>query len=89
MLTAVRTAPGTCRTVMSLYLTSLDHTQAVTQAAAVQAARHTELQLGALGRQVAVVYLSDATSNLRTDPATHHARLTWARTLVGHLTDRP
>ncbi|MEU2453826.1 hypothetical protein ABZ605_27585 [Streptomyces sp. NPDC012765] len=89
MLTAVRTAPGTCRTVMSLYLTPLDHTQAVTQAAAVQAARHTELQLGALNRTVAAAYLADATTNLRTDPTTHHARLTWARVLVSHLADRP
>ncbi|MFZ3475245.1 hypothetical protein ACODT3_42935 [Streptomyces sp. 4.24] len=89
MLTAVRTAPGSCRTVMSLYLTPLDHTQAVTEAAAVQAARHTELQLGALGRPVAAAYLTDARTNLRTDPAAHHARLAWARTVAGHLTDRP
>ncbi|MER6253684.1 hypothetical protein ABT224_20240 [Streptomyces sp. NPDC001584] len=89
MLTAVRTAPGTCRTVMSLYLAPLDHTQAVDATTAVQAARHTELQLGALNRPVAAAYLADATTNLRTDPAAHHARLTWARALVSHLTDRP
>lgn len=88
MLTAARTTPGTCRTVMSLYLAPLDHTQPVDTRTAIQAARHTELQCGALARPVASVYLADATTNLRTDPATHHARLEWARQLATRLTDR-
>ncbi|MFD5882575.1 hypothetical protein [Streptomyces yangpuensis] len=89
MLTSVRTAPGTCRTVMTLYLAPLDHAATVNQATAVHAARHTELQLGALGRPVAAAYLADATANLRNDPAAHHARLTWARELARCLIDRP
>ncbi|MEU3399408.1 hypothetical protein [Streptomyces filamentosus] len=88
MLTAARTSPGTCRTAMLLYLASLDHTQPVDTKTALQAARHTELQCGALARPVAAVYLADATTNLRTDPAAHHARLEWARRLATRLTDR-
>ncbi|WP_333745539.1 hypothetical protein [Streptomyces sp. IBSBF 2950] len=82
MLTALRTAPGTCRTVMSLYLASLDHTKPVDHATAMQAARHTELQLASLNRPVAVAYIADATTNLRTDPDLHRTRLAWARGLA-------
>ncbi|MER5302194.1 hypothetical protein ABT039_22425 [Streptomyces lasiicapitis] len=89
MLTAARTAPGTCRTVMSLYLTALDHAQPVEPRTALQAARHAELQLGSLNRPVASVYLADATANLRTDPVAHFARLAWARALADHLNARP
>ncbi|MFF2571145.1 hypothetical protein [Streptomyces sp. NPDC058084] len=88
MLTAARTAPGACRTAMSLYLTPLDHTQPVDATTARQAARHTEIQCGALNRPVAFLYLADATQNLRTDPATHSARLAWARALADTLTAR-
>ncbi|MCF1592432.1 MULTISPECIES: hypothetical protein [Streptomyces] len=88
MLTARRTTPGTCRTVMSLYLAALDHTKPVDQATALQAARHTELQLASLDREVAAVYIADAASTLRTDPDLHRARLAWARGLANH-TVRP
>ncbi|MEV1040403.1 hypothetical protein AB0J01_27690 [Streptomyces sp. NPDC050204] len=88
MRTAARTVPGTCRTVMTLYLAPLDHTQPVDPETAQQAACHTELQCGALNRPVASVYLADATANLRTDPVTHHARLAWARALADNLTPR-
>ncbi|MDX3165960.1 hypothetical protein PV516_19420 [Streptomyces scabiei] len=87
MLTA-RPAPGTCRTVMSLYLATLDHTEPVDPATAIQAARHTELQLASLNRNVATAYIADAATTLRTDPDLHRARLAWARGLADH-TARP
>ncbi|MFF9204333.1 hypothetical protein ACF1AE_21440 [Streptomyces sp. NPDC014986] len=89
MPTAAPTTPGTCRTVMALYLTPLDHTAAVDTATARQAAHHTELQLGALNRSITAVYVADVTAALRTDPAAHQARLAWARALAAHLTVRP
>lgn len=89
MPTAAPTAPGTCRTVMSLYLAPLDHTAAVDTTTARQAAHHRELQLGALNRSIAAVYVADVAAALRTDPAAHQARLAWARALATHLTVRP
>ncbi|GAA1110722.1 hypothetical protein [Streptomyces javensis] len=77
------------RTVISLYLTELDHTRPVTPTDAAHAARHAELLLEGIRRPMATTYLVDAAHNLRTDPATHHARLAWARALATDLTDRP
>jgi hypothetical protein len=74
---------------MSLYLADLDHTQPVDPVTAEQVALHTELQFVALNQPVAAAYVADVAANLRTDPATHHARLAWARALADHLTARP
>ncbi|MFF4409895.1 hypothetical protein [Streptomyces sp. NPDC001404] len=89
MPTTVRTAPGTCRTVMSLYLSTLDHTRPTDLTTAARTAHRMQRLLDRAPRPFADTYLADAIANLRTAPATHHARLAWARALANRLNDRP